>query len=74
MRKRGLGLHMPFEKCAFEFSSEEILVHLDASLDDEETDWHFAQWSTTENQLIAVALRYPRAGACRIIRHRSPPL
>ena len=73
-KARGLGLHMPFNKCAFEFSSEGLLAHFDASLNDDETEWQFAQWSTTENQLIAVALRHPRAAACRIIRHRSPPL
>ncbi len=73
-KARGLGLHMPFNKCAFEFSSEGLLAHFDASLNDEETEWQFAQWLTTENQLIAVALRHPRAAACRIIRHHSPPL
>jgi 4'-phosphopantetheinyl transferase len=72
-KARGCGMHMPFHKCAFEFSSEGILAHFDASLNDEEKEWQFAQWSPTEKHLVAVALRRPRAAVCRIIYHRSPP-
>ncbi len=72
-KARGCGLHMPFNKCAFEFRSEGILAHFDASLQDQETEWQFAQWSPKESHLMAIALRYPRAAACRIICHRYPP-
>ena len=71
-KARGLGLHMPFEKCAFEFSSEGILVHLDASLDDEETDWHFAAVvNHGKSAHCGHALRYPQDSR---LSHYPPPL
>lgn len=73
VKARGCGISMPLDKCAFEFRPDGIRPAFDPSLDDDGAGWQFAQWSPTEEHLLAVALRRGRAAACRIVHHRRPP-
>jgi 4'-phosphopantetheinyl transferase len=73
VKARGYGISFPLERCAFELRPEGIKAGFEASLNDDETDWQFAQWAPTERHLLAVALRCGRLGNYQIVRHYLLP-
>jgi 4'-phosphopantetheinyl transferase len=74
LKARACGISVPLDECAFEFRPEGIRLQLEGALDDDVTDWQFAQWSPTTEHVLAVALRNGGPDAHQIICHPPPPL
>ena len=72
LKARGSGISRWMTKCTFDLDPDEIRAEFDPKLNDNASDWQFAQWLPTETHVLALAMRSGGAGRYQIILNRVP--
>ncbi len=65
IKARGLGLALPLEKFSYHLGQPEITISFAPDLDDDPSQWQFAQFEPGPRHLISCAVRRPVGSAVR---------
>jgi 4'-phosphopantetheinyl transferase len=73
IKARGYGMSIALDKFGFEFCLKGICARFESSLNEDDREWQFEQWSPTGTHLLALALHRGQAAKHRVVCHDRAP-